>query len=285
MPAIGPKQAGRQRWKVRSAAVIRQPRRSLGWRAALLALSSPNCPLRAWRDGSHARRISTVNAWTFILPAVAGAGVSAWGAFHPRSQLFGPTVHWADNACALTFDDGPNPQVTTRLLSLLEKHEVPATFFVLGKYVREYPSLASEIVARKHCIGNHTYAHPSLLLLSRQRIIDELNRCEDAVFQATAVRTACVRPPFGFRGPQFYPAARRAGFSKIVMWSVNGWDWNPQPACRVSRRLEKVQQGDIVLLHDGDHRASNADRRHMLEALEYWLPRWKNRGLQFVSFG
>src|SRR5262249_44830918 len=99
---------------------------------------------------------------------------------------------------------------------------------------------------------------------------------------ATGNGTTLVRPPFGFRGPQFHAAARRNGFSKVVMWSISGNDWKPRPASYVSRRIQKVKAGDIILLHDGDHRAPNADRSHMLEALEHWLPRWKDAGLQFV---
>jgi peptidoglycan/xylan/chitin deacetylase (PgdA/CDA1 family) len=232
--------------------------------------------------GQHAQN-NAVNAWAVIIPAAAGAGACAWGAFHPRSQLFGPTIRTAGTACALTFDDGPNPAVTPRLLSILEKHQVPATFFLLGKYVRNHPRLAAEIHAAKHALGNHTYDHHSLVFWGPNRILDQLNRCEETIFNATGSRTACVRPPFGFRGPHFASAARTAGFSKIVMWTVNGHDWNPKATGRMQRRLRKTQCGDIVLLHDGDHRTSNADRSHMLQALEYWLPRWKDRGLQFVS--
>ena len=75
------------------------------------------------------------------------------------------------------------------------------------------------------------------------------------------------------------------GFSKIIMWSVSGRDWKPQPVARVSRRLRKVRSGDVVLLHDGDHRAPNADRSHMLRALEYLLPYWQDSGLQFIKIG
>lgn len=67
------------------------------------------------------------------------------------------------------------------------------------------------------------------------------------------------------------------------MWSVNGHDWNPQTALNMQHRLEKVRAGDIVLLHDGDHRTSNSNRAHMLEALEYWIPRWKDAGMQFTA--
>jgi len=172
--------------------------------------------------------------------------------------------------------------VTPRLLALLDKYEVPATFFVLGKYVSEYSGLTAEIAARGHVIGNHTYSHRSLVFFSRQSIVDELRRCDEAVFRATGNRTTCVRPPFGFRGPQFFAAARTAGLLQIVMWSVNGHDWKLQPAAAMRRRLENVRSGDIVLLHDGDHQTSNIVRDHMLDALEFWIPRWKDAGIRFT---
>jgi peptidoglycan/xylan/chitin deacetylase (PgdA/CDA1 family) len=223
-----------------------------------------------------------MNPLEIVIPTMAALGIPAWGAFHPGSQLFGATVRSAGEACALTFDDGPNPSVTPKLLALLEKHRVPATFFVLGKYVEQHPALTGEIAAN-HTIGNHTYGHPSLLFFSQRRIMNELRRCEDAVITATGRAMTIVRPPFGFRGPQFHSAAHKMGLSKIVMWSVSGHDWNQQPAARVSRRIQKVEPGDIILLHDGDHRVANADRSHMLEALDYWLPRWQDAGLKFVK--
>jgi peptidoglycan/xylan/chitin deacetylase (PgdA/CDA1 family) len=166
---------------------------------------------------------------------------------------------------------------------LLDRHEVPATFFVLGKYVRQNPGLAREIAAQNHGIGNHTDAHPSLLFMSRNQIRDQLNRCEDAIVSSTGRRSDYVRPPFGFRGPQFESVARQAGFSRTVMWSVNAHDWKTPPAASVGRYLQQVRERDIVLMHDGDHRTPNADRNHMLQALEYWLPRWQDSGLKFVA--
>src|SRR5262249_28463562 len=158
-------------------------------------------------------RTTKMDFWKIAVPTLSAAGLAAWGAFHPASQLFGATLRRIDRGCALTFDDGPNPEVTPRLLSLLERHNVPATFFLLAKYVRAYPDLAREISARKHRIGNHTYTHPSLVFMTRAQIQDELKRCEDALFSATGRRSDRVRPPFGFRGPQFDSAARQMGFS------------------------------------------------------------------------
>jgi peptidoglycan/xylan/chitin deacetylase (PgdA/CDA1 family) len=222
-------------------------------------------------------------AWTLLLPPAAVIGLSAWGAFHPRSGFFGPVVSSAGHSAALTFDDGPNRAITPRLLDLLEKNSVRATFFLLGKYVKQNPGLTAEIAARKHLIGNHTQNHPNTLFLTRQQIVDELNRCEDAIFSATGSRSTCVRPPFGFRGPQFHSAARAAGLSRVVMWSVSAHDWTPQPWHQVSRRVRHVKRGDIVLLHDGDHRVVNADRTHTVQALDHWIPRWKDSGLEFTA--
>jgi peptidoglycan-N-acetylglucosamine deacetylase len=224
-----------------------------------------------------------MNPLEIVIPVVAAAGVPAWAGFHPRSQLFGSTTCTVQNGCALTFDDGPNPRVTPKLLTLLEKYHVPATFFVLGKYVEQHPALTREIVAANHTIGNHTYGHPSLLFFSQTQIMDELHRCTDAVAAATGQDMSIVRPPFGFRGPQFHSAVRKKGFSNVVMWSVSGRDWNPQHADRVIRRIQRTKTGDIVLLHDGDHRVPNPDRSHMLEALDYWLPRWQDAGQKFVK--
>ena len=222
-----------------------------------------------------------MNPWEIVIPGLAVIGVPAWAALHPRSQLFGRSVCNAGNACALTFDDGPNPRWTPRVLELLQKHRVSATFFVIGKYAEQHRSLTAEIAAAGHSIGNHTYAHPNLLFFSREHIVDELRRCNDAVAEATGQATRAVRPPFGFRGPQFFSAARQAGISKIVMWSVT--DWSPRRNSSVSDRIRNVKRGNIILMHDGHHRVPETDRSGMLAALADWLPRWKDSGLEFVS--
>jgi peptidoglycan/xylan/chitin deacetylase (PgdA/CDA1 family) len=217
--------------------------------------------------------------------AVLASGVFAWGATYPASQLFGPTVrHTGDaTAMALTFDDGPNPTVTPRLLDLLERHGVRATFFLLGRHVRALPALAAEIVARGHDIGNHTETHPALTFRSPRRIAEELERCGDAIARATERQVTWMRPPFGFRGPQLDRVVRRVGLSGVVMWSVWALDWKPQPPEAVIQRLRRARGGDIVLLHDGDYRVLEGDRGRTVDALEYWLPRWKDAGIRFVT--
>ena len=220
------------------------------------------------------------------VPVAAAAGAAAWGAVYPGSQLFGPTLRRTKTASsiALTFDDGPNPAVTPALLDLLERHSVHATFFVIGRFARACPDLIREIAARGHAIGNHTDSHPSLAWRVPSSVAAELSRCQDAVATATQSQPPrWMRPPFGFRGPQLRGAVRRAGLAGVAMWSLTCYDWTPQPAARLIARLGRLRGGEIALLHDGDHRALGGDRAHVVTALEYWLPRWRDQGLEFVT--
>ncbi len=220
-----------------------------------------------------------------VAAVAAAAGLSAWGAMAPSAELFGATLHRLSmpGALALTFDDGPNPAVTPGLLDLLDRHGARATFFLVGKHVRAAAGLAREIAGRGHSLGNHTETHPSLLWLSSKRIREELDRCQDAIAQAAGRRARWMRPPYGFRGPQLGPIVHRGGWAGVAMWSLTGYDWKPQPAEKLIARLRRARSGDIVLLHDGDHRALRGDRLHVVRALEYWLPRWRDAGIEFVT--
>lgn len=214
----------------------------------------------------------------------ASAGF-AWGAFAPRSQLFGPTIRFTGDSrtLALTFDDGPNPSVTPGLLDLLDRRGAKATFFLIGRYAAAEPALAREIAARGHAIGNHTQTHPNLAFCSPAQVQQELARCDDAIAATIGRQPFRMRPPFGARSPVLNAIVRRRGGSGVVMWSKWARDWKPQPSAPVIQRLAHVRGGDIVLLHDGDHRLPRGDRRHTVAALEYWIPRWKDAGLRFVT--
>jgi peptidoglycan-N-acetylglucosamine deacetylase len=200
------------------------------------------------------------------------------------TPLLGKTIRRTGNpsAIALTFDDGPNPAITPMLLDLLGHYNARATFFLIGRFARAFPALAKEIAERGHAVGNHTDSHPSLAFLPQRRISEELGRCDDALRAAVGRVPRWMRPPFGFRSPLLDGIVRKRGGS-VVMWSVWAWDWKPQPAARVIHCLRAARGGDIVLLHDGDHRAPGGDRRHTVAALEHWLPRWRDAGLRFAS--
>jgi len=166
---------------------------------------------------------------------------------------------------------------------LLDENHVRATFFLIGRYVRECPSLVQEIAAAGHTIGNHTDSHPNLFWLTSSRIAGELSRCQDAIDKACGQRPVWMRPPFGIRGPHLFPVVRRVGLRGVVMWSRMAHDWKPQSIAEMVRRLRRVRGGDIVLFHDGDYRRQRGDRNITLEGLDYWLPIWISAGLQFVT--
>ncbi len=223
--------------------------------------------------------------------AVTATGAATWGAVAASAELFGPTVRHtlAPQELALTFDDGPNPAITARLLDLLERYSVRATFFLIGRFAEACPDLVREIAARGHVLGNHTHTHANLIFRSPARIREELTRCQNAVVAAThSAPPRWMRPPYGYRSPLLDREVHRAGMRGVVMWSTLCQDWEPQPPERLIGTLSRAAapgrpRGDIIVLHDGDHRALGGDRRHVAAALEHWLPRWRNSGFEFVT--
>ena len=234
-----------------------------------------------------------MNSWIIgaSATALAAAGAAAWGAVSSSSELFGPTVRRTASGrkIALTFDDGPNPAVTPRLLELFDRYSVRATFFLIGKFARACPELVKEISARGHLIGNHSETHANLFFKSRAGLRGEIARCQDAIASAArAEPPRWMRPPYGYRSPLLQAEIRHAGMRGVVMWSKICRDWKPQPPQRIIETLSSVARlnrphGDIVVMHDGDHRALGGDRLHVVAALEHWLPRWRDAGMEFVT--
>jgi peptidoglycan/xylan/chitin deacetylase (PgdA/CDA1 family) len=246
-----------------------------------------------------------MNPWMIALPtalAAGVAGIAAYGGAYPRSQLFGKTVCRTNSPrkLALTFDDGPNPAITPKLLDLLDRYKARATFFVIGKHARECPDLLKETAARGHVIGNHTDAHPNLFWLKPDQITVELRCCNYSIVAATGAPPRWFRPPFGFRNPWVVPGARELK-QRVVMWTLLPGDWRATSSEWLIPRMKSIAEraqrnlnaagatngvattGDILCLHDGSHRQLNADRLPTLAALEHWLPRWRDLGLEFVT--
>jgi peptidoglycan/xylan/chitin deacetylase (PgdA/CDA1 family) len=244
-----------------------------------------------------------VNPWLIgpaLTLAASAAAVTAYGAAHPRSGLFGPVI-WQTNSpakLAITFDDGPNPKITPELLNLLDRFQARASFFVIGRFARECPELLREIAERGHTVGNHTLRHPNLFWRSAPRIREELQHCNEAIFAATGAPPRWFRPPFGLRNPWVISEARKLGLD-TVLWTLLPGDWRDKPSSWLIKRLEVIAKhaqtavsggkisetghGDILCLHDGDHRFLNGDRSATLAALQHWLPRWRDLGLEFVT--
>ena len=233
-------------------------------------------------------------------PAAVGAaaGLLAYAGRYPDSKIFGPAITHTNSPrkIAVTFDDGPNPAMTPKLLDLLDRHRVRATFFVVGKYVREQPELLRETVARGHVIGNHTDSHPNLFWSSASQTRDELRRCHDAITSALNAPPRFFRPPFGWRNPWLASAASELHL-QVVTWTLLPGDWRAPSGDWLVDRMRSISAhaqsaaasrdgatgGDILCLHDGGHRAQNADRTRTLAALDQCLPRWRDLGLDFVT--
>jgi peptidoglycan-N-acetylglucosamine deacetylase len=252
---------------------------------------------------SRVAKYHAMNPLLLSAPVVAAgfAGLTAYGARHPKAQLFGPGIFGTDSPrrFALTFDDGPNPAITRKLLDLLEHHKSKATFFVVGKFVRECPGLVKETAVRGHTIGNHTETHPNLFFCGPEETRSELLRCSEAIFQATHEEPRLFRPPFGYRSPWLGEIVSRSRM-QTVMWTLIPGDWRVKSVDWLTARMQPIADhakqklstrnrpqgrahGDVLCLHDGDYKRLNGDRSHTLAALEFWLPRWRDLGLEFVT--
>jgi peptidoglycan/xylan/chitin deacetylase (PgdA/CDA1 family) len=232
--------------------------------------------------------------------ALTATAVTAYGAVNPRSEMFGPMV-WRTNSTrtlAITFDDGPNPKITAELLQLLERYEARVTFFLVGRFAQECPELVREITVREHVIGNHTATHANLFWRTPAQIREQMQRCNEAIGTITGITPKWFRPPWGMRNPWVISSAAGMGM-RTALWTLLPGDWRAKPASWLIKRMEPIAKraqsssasgnhsqaghGDVVCLHDGDYRFLNADRRATVEALQYWLPRWRDLGLEFVT--
>ena len=184
---------------------------------------------------------------------------------------------------ALTYDDGPNDPDTFRLLEILARHNVKATFFLIGQYVKQRPDIARELTRAGHVVGNHTFSHPNLIFASPRQTKMQLLDCKQALSDAVGVHSRLFRPPFGGRRPDTLRIVRALGLQP-VMWNVTGWDWRGKPAEYIERRIRHQVRGwDVILLHDGSHAAFGADRSQSVIATDRLISRYRSEGYEFVT--
>ncbi|HKI27328.1 MAG TPA: polysaccharide deacetylase family protein [Candidatus Sulfotelmatobacter sp.] len=218
--------------------------------------------------------------------ATAAAVAAGYQSMSPTGQWYGRTfigVAPGSKQLALTYDDGPNDPHTLRLLEVLAKHNVHATFFLIGRYVQQRPDIAREVVKAGHVIGNHTLTHPLLTLKGNAEIRRELAECRSALHDAIGPHSNLFRPPFGGRRPAVLRIARELGLEP-VMWNVTGYDWNAPPAAVIERKVAKqMRGGDVILLHDGGHKHMGADRSQTVLATDHLIARYKESGCEFVT--
>jgi peptidoglycan/xylan/chitin deacetylase (PgdA/CDA1 family) len=249
--------------------------------------------------------------------ALASAGFLSYHSIAPQSQFFGQTfigTPGRGRKLALTYDDGPNDPDTLHLLDVLDSHHVKATFFLIGKYVAQRPDIVRRLVEGGHEIGNHTFSHPVLALVSKSKQVEELARCEAALLDAgvhsshaslgeapspvanslaeriaaakllrEATGTTLFRAPFGARRAATLSMARKLGYVP-VQWTVTCFDWKRTTSGKVEKHaIRQIAGGDIILMHDGGHKTFGANRSHTVEATDRIVARYKDQDFEFVT--
>ncbi len=215
---------------------------------------------------------------------ITGAGLT------PRSRLLGPNVTRLPAAAierremALTIDDGPDPEVTPKVLDLLDLHRQRATFFCIAERVAAHPALAREIVARGHSVQNHTACHRhNFSFLGPRGYAAEISRAQDVLTEITGERPTCFRAPAGLRNPFLAPVLQRLDLS-LVSWTRRGFDTRERdPSVVFARLVRGLAAGDIVLLHDGNAARTTLGRPVLLDVLPPLLVRLKADRLRAVT--
>lgn len=253
------------------------------WRPSPLLLASAAVHL-----GAAAALIARPRTWPWALGAlVANHAALAAAGLWPRSQFLGP--NWTrlpargglSPGVAITIDDGPDPDITPRVLAQLEAHRACATFFCIGERVLRYPDLAQEIVRRGHIIENHSQRHRhNFSLLGPNAMSAEISRAQESITQVIGSRPQFFRAPAGLRNPFLDPILARLQL-RLASWTRRGFDTVSTDADAVFRRLSTPLRGsDILLLHDGHAARTRSGVPVILEVLPRLLDALQAHGLR-----
>lgn len=187
-----------------------------------------------------------------------------------------------ERVVALTFDDGPDPRYTPRVLDILRRTHVKATFFVVGKMVERYPDIARRIANEGHVLGNHSETHPHMEVEANPQARREIDQCEQRIESIAGERTHLFRPPFGLWDPAVFGDVRRQGYN-IILWSLAFERVKIRDSGALRRRIVRLARpGDVLLLHDGS--ASRRDERGpMIRELPGIIDGLKHRGFRFAT--
>lgn len=203
---------------------------------------------------------------------------------YTRCNLFGTITHVKTNhnVVALTFDDGPDPRFTPRLLEVLKRHEAKATFFMIGKNAQRYPQIVKQVFQAQHAIGNHSWDHPSFPLITVRQQRAEIRSCEKVI---APYGRRLFRPPFGHQTLASRIVALLLCY-KVVTWNVTAEDWLDHDADWIAANLvNKIHAGSIVVLHDRLYHVYEdryGDREPMLDSVNILLDQLSSRFL-FVT--
>ncbi|MGI6227035.1 MAG: polysaccharide deacetylase family protein [Peptococcales bacterium] len=182
---------------------------------------------------------------------------------------------------ALSFDDGPDNDYTVKILDILKKHKVKATFFLIGKRCEMYPEIVERMVKEGHIIGNHTWSHPNIIKLSNAKALKELKDTEKILKKQAGYIPKLFRSPYGSLDREKVELFRDEGY-KIISWNVDSLDWKGLSAAEVKTNiLENMEQGSIILQHSAG--GVGEDLSGSVEALDDIIKVLKKDGYKFVT--
>jgi peptidoglycan/xylan/chitin deacetylase (PgdA/CDA1 family) len=266
--------------------------------AAAAAVARESWPLPLSIRASAALHVAAIGAGALVpgaMPWAMGAivlnhALITGAGLTPRSSLLGPNLTRLPEAAgarrevAITIDDGPDPEVTPKVLDLLDAHGQRATFFCIAERVRAHPALAREIVARGHSVQNHTARHRhNFSFLGPRGFAAEIARAQDILFDVTGERPTCFRAPAGLRNPFLAPVLHRLDLS-LVSWTRRGFDTREgDPAKVMARLVRNLRSRDILLLHDGNAARTASGNPVLLEVLPLLFERLRADGLRAVT--
>lgn len=197
----------------------------------------------------------SVSIWYLLIPIFGWITFTIVGSFNIELNYFLNATHHnqstTKNEIALTFDDGPHPEFTPKVLSLLKEFDVKASFFLIGENAEKQPELVQQIIAEGHDIGNHSYLHSNNYgFLSRNEVTKDIMKSQKILFEITKKRVQLFRPPFGVTNPNIARAVKNLSL-KTFGWSVRSYDTVAKNSETTLKKItSNLKKGDIILMHD-----------------------------------
>lgn len=198
---------------------------------------------------------------------------------YPNIMMYQGKTH--QKVVALTFDDGPDQRFTPKILDVLKKYHVKATFFLLGTRLAKYPNAAKRIVKEGHVVGNHTYWHPNLAKAPMENLKWEIDKTAKLIRSTTGIQTKWFRAPYGSLNEHLILQLGNMGY-KGIGWSIDTEDWKELPAKEITTKvMSEVHPGAIILMHSAGHWTQ--DLSGTVKSLDQIIPRLKKHGYRFVT--
>ncbi len=177
---------------------------------------------------------------------------------------------------SLTFDDGPDPELTPHILDILKENGVKATFFIVGKNAEKHPELIDRLIGEGHEVGNHTYNHKYLGHSGPKQTEAEISECDSRIFEHSEYCSRLFRPPGGIMNDNISKVCSAYGYN-VLLWSIDTRDWSGRSTQGICQEVfDNIADGSVILMHDGV-------RGHTAEALEVIIPKLRSMGYEFVT--